>query len=69
MVDKSLHMFTKGQLIFAILFFVAFVIAAALMYRKDKKLHEQHYKGSYKVLIGFLFFIAFLFLIKTYLKH
>lgn len=62
-------MFTTGQLIFAILFFVGFVAAAIVMYRKDKTMHRHYYKGSYKVLIGFLLFIALLFVIKTYLKH
>ena len=62
-------MFTQGQLIFAGLFLVAFVAAAIFVYRKDKALHRQHYKGSYRVLIGFLLFIAFLFVIKGYLKH
>lgn len=62
-------MFTQGQLIFAGLFLVAFIIAAVFVYRKDKSLHRQHYKGSYKVLIGFLVFIAFLFFIKGFLKH
>ncbi|HLA56529.1 MAG TPA: hypothetical protein VK623_10535 [Flavobacterium sp.] len=62
-------MFTQGQWIFAGLFLVAFIIAAIFTYRKDTKLHKMHYKGSYRVLIGFLLFIAFLFFIKSYLKH
>lgn len=62
-------MFTKGQLIFAALFFVAFVTVAYFAYRKDKALHQKEYKGSYKILIGFLLFIALLFVIKVTLKH
>ena len=62
-------MFTTGQWIFAALFFVAFVIAAYFAYGKDKALHQKVYKGSYKILIGFLLFIAFLFVIKVTLKH
>ena len=62
-------MFSQGQLIFAVVFLIAFVIAAVVVYRKDKVLHSIYYKGSYKVLIGFLLFIAFLFFIKGYLKH
>ena len=62
-------MFTTGQMVFAIIFLIAFIIAAIFVYRKGKKLHSQHYKGSYRVLIGFLLFIAFLFVMKTYLKH
>lgn len=62
-------MFTPGQIKFAIFFIVVFVITAVLVYRKDKGLHKMHYKGSYKVLIGFLLFIAFLFVVKIFLKH
>lgn len=62
-------MFSRGQIIFAILFLIAFIAAAIFVYRKDKSLHRQHYKGSYRVLIGFLLFIAFLFWMKTILKH
>ncbi|RZJ36668.1 MAG: hypothetical protein EOO51_00705 [Flavobacterium sp.] len=62
-------MFTQGQLIFAASFLVAFVGVMIYVYRRDKFLHRIHYKGSYRVLIGFLLFIAFLFFIKRYLKH
>lgn len=62
-------MFSRGQIIFALLFLIAFVIAAIFVYRKDKALHRQHYKGSYRVLIGFLLFIVFLFVMKAYLKR
>jgi cytochrome bd-type quinol oxidase subunit 1 len=62
-------MFSQGQMIFAGVFLVAFVIAAIFVYQKDKSLHRQYYKGSYRVLIGFLLFIAFLFVIKRFLKH
>jgi cytochrome bd-type quinol oxidase subunit 1 len=62
-------MFSKGQWIFAAFFVVAFVIAMVFAYRKDKVLHEKFYKGNYKILIGFILFIAFLFLIKFTTKH
>jgi hypothetical protein len=62
-------MFTKNQLVFAVVFFLSFVVAAVIMYRKDRAMHKVYYKGSYKVLIGFLFFVALLFVMKTYLKH
>ncbi len=62
-------MFSTGQVIFGIVFFIVFVICAIWVYRGDKGLHRMHYKGVYKVLIGFLLFIAFLFVIKGYLKH
>ncbi|OYU79602.1 MAG: hypothetical protein CFE23_13500 [Flavobacterium sp. BFFFF1] len=62
-------MFSQGQLIFAVCFFIAFVIAMVYAYRKDITMHRAFYKGNYKILIGFLLFIGLLFLIKIYLKH
>jgi cytochrome bd-type quinol oxidase subunit 1 len=62
-------MFSQGQLVFAGLFFVAFVIAAIYSYRKDIKIHKQFYKGNYKILIGFGIFIGILFLIKVFFKR
>lgn len=61
-------MFSQGQIIFGVIFFIAFVIVTIFMYRKDINIHKQYYKGSYKVLIGFLLFVAFLFAIKFYGK-
>ncbi len=63
-------MFSTGQLVFAILFFVVFVIVIVLSYQKDKKLHQRNYKGSSKwILISFISFIIILFLIKHFLKN
>lgn len=62
-------MFSTGQWIFAACFLVAFVIAAIFVYRKDAALHRQVYKGSYRVLIGFMVFIGLLFVIKVFLKR
>ena len=59
----------SAKSVLAFVALVAFVAAAIFVYRKDKALHRQHYKGSYRVLIGFLLFIALLFVIKGYLKH
>lgn len=61
-------MFTTGQWVFAALFFVAFVITMIFVYRKDLKLHKIYYKGSYKILIVFIAFIAILFIVKAFLK-
>jgi len=62
-------MFTQGQWIFAGLFLLAFIICAIYVYRKDAGLHQKFYKGSYKVLIAFLLFIALLFVIKVTMKR
>ncbi|MCA1918602.1 hypothetical protein B0A79_12545 [Flavobacterium piscis] len=62
-------MFSQGQLIFALCFFIAFVIVMIFAYRKDLALHRIFYKGNYKVLIVFLIFIALLFVIKFFFKR
>mgnify|MGYP007000440447 len=54
-------MFTYGQMIFGFLFFLAFLGVIILQYRVDKKSQPNYFKGSYKVLLGFL--IAFTILL------
>ncbi len=60
-------MLSSGQLIFAILFFIGFVIITAVSYKKDKKLHKKQYKGSKWILVGILLFVAVLFFLKKFL--
>lgn len=62
-------MFSTGQLIFAALFFIAFVIIISLSYQKDKKLHKKNYKGVIWILVSFITFIIILFIIKFFLKN
>ncbi|AOC95922.1 hypothetical protein BB050_02828 [Flavobacterium anhuiense] len=62
-------MFSQGQLLFGVCFFIAFVIIMIFAYRKDLKLHKVFYKGNYKVLLAFLLFIVLLFVIKIFLKR
>ncbi|MFN3136653.1 MAG: hypothetical protein ACE37L_03150 [Allomuricauda sp.] len=62
-------MFSTGQLIFAALFFIAFVVIISLSYRKDKKLHKKNYKGVIWILVSFITFIIILFIIKFFLKN
>lgn len=61
-------MFTTGQWVFAVIFFVAFVAIIFYSYRKDLKLHKKHYKGTIYILIGFILFVLLLFVIKSFLK-
>lgn len=61
-------MFTTGQWVFAAIFFVAFAAVIIFSYRKDLKLHRKYYKGSLYILGGFLLFILFLFMLKTFLN-
>lgn len=62
-------MFSSGQMIFAALFVIVFVLVIFLSYRKDKRLHAKNYKGSVWVAVGFFMFILILFLIKYFLKQ
>ncbi len=62
-------MFSTGQLIFAILFVIAFVVAMVFVYRKDKRMHDKNYKGVGWVLFFFVIFIIFLFIIKYFLNN
>lgn len=61
-------MFSTGQMVFAALFFVAFVAVIIYSYRKDIALHRKYYRGSLYVLAGFILFIILLFVIKVYLR-
>ncbi|WP_411894693.1 hypothetical protein [Winogradskyella sp. A2] len=57
-------MFSTGQLIFGILFFIAFVIVIAFQYRKDLPLHKKYYKGTVWILIAFIGFIGLIAAVK-----
>jgi ABC-type transport system involved in cytochrome c biogenesis permease component len=57
-------MFTKGQLIFGILFALAFIMVLVFAYRRDLKLHKKYYPGTVWVLIAFIGFILFIAAIK-----
>ena len=57
-------MFSKGQLIFAIGFVIAFTLFVVWSYRKHRKKNPTYFKGSFWVLIGFLVFICLLVLLK-----
>jgi hypothetical protein len=61
-------MFTKGQLVFGILFAIVFIIAIFYTYRHDLKLHQKYYKGSVWILVAFISFILFIVSIKWFFK-
>ncbi|WNH07626.1 hypothetical protein RHP51_10415 [Thalassobellus suaedae] len=61
-------MFSKGQIIFGVLFFIVFAIIIGFTYRKDLKLHKKFYKGSYWVLLAFISFIGLIVAIKFLFK-
>lgn len=57
-------MFTTGQLIFGILFLIAFVIVITYQYRKDIKIHKIYYRGTIWILIAFVGFIGMIAAVK-----
>ena len=61
-------MFSKGQLIFAAFFVVAFSIAMVWSYRKDIKIHKKHYKNTFLVVIA-IFLIIAIFTLITFSLH
>ena len=62
-------MFSFGQLIFGICFFVVFIMIVILSYKADKKQQPQYFKGSYKILFGFLIAFSLLLLVKFITKQ
>jgi cytochrome bd-type quinol oxidase subunit 1 len=61
-------MFSKGQLIFAGLFVIAFTIAMIWSYRKDIKIHKKYYKNSFIVIVA-MFLIIAIFTLITFSLH
>ncbi|MDA8730857.1 hypothetical protein OAV73_04590 [Flavobacteriaceae bacterium] len=64
-------MFTKGRIIFAIIFIIAFVIFMVISYKKDSKNHQAYYKDAAKKVaiygtIAIIIFVA-LRLVTAYL--
>ena len=62
-------MFSRGQLIFGILFAIFFMGVIIYAYRKDFNLHQKHYKGSLWVLLAFIGFISGIAAIKFVLGY
>ncbi|OGS74185.1 MAG: hypothetical protein A3F91_03785 [Flavobacteria bacterium RIFCSPLOWO2_12_FULL_35_11] len=61
-------MFSKGQLIFAAFFLIAFIIAMVWSYKKDIKIHKKYYKNSFLVLISVILIIL-IFTLITFSLH
>jgi cell shape-determining protein MreD len=61
-------MFSRGQLIFAAIFAVAFIILMVISYRKDVKLHKLYYNKVWVVALGIFLAIA-LFATITFWLH
>ncbi len=63
-----MNMFSTGQKIFGVLFFIVFVGIIVYQYRKDIPLHKIYYPKTYQVLLAFFGFLLLLFTIKFWLK-
>lgn len=61
-------MFSKGQLIFAALFIIAFTILMIWSYKKDIKIHKKYYKNTFIILIA-IFLIIAIFTLITFSLH
>jgi len=61
-------MFSKGQLIFAAIFAIAFIILMVWSYRKDIKLHKIYYTKVWIVALG-IFLAITLFATLTFWLH
>ncbi|MDC0378715.1 MAG: hypothetical protein P8P43_00865 [Flavobacteriaceae bacterium] len=57
-------MFSTGQLVFAILFFISFVAIIIMSYKKDLKGLKGSYSGIRWVIIGFICFVSLLVILK-----
>jgi hypothetical protein len=62
-------MFTRGQIIFAILFFIAFVGFMIYSYSKDKGLHKLYYKNSSWKSAALIFVVLLFFFSIRYCSH
>lgn len=62
-------MLTRGNIIFAIVFFVVFVAAMIWAFRKDSKINSQHYKNPARTLIYILLALVALFLFIKFRKN
>ncbi len=61
-------MFSKGQLIFAGLFIIAFTLLMIWSYRKDLKIHKKYYKNTFIIIIA-VFLIIAIFTLITFSMH
>ena len=57
-------MFTNGQLVFGVIFFISFIIIITYSYRKDLRKLDGSYSGIKWVILGFLTFVTLLVILK-----
>jgi len=61
-------MFSKNQLIFAVIFIIAFTFAMIWSYKKDIKIHKKYYKNTFIILIA-IFLVIAIFTMITFSLH
>ncbi len=61
-------MFTQGQLIFAGIAFVLFVVLMFFSYRSDRKRDKKYFKNSYLIAIAFIALLVVIYYIKMKFK-
>jgi len=57
-------MFSNGQLLFGLIFFISFIILVTYSYKKDLKKLNGSYKEIKWVIIGFIMFVSMLVILK-----
>ena len=57
-------MFSNGQLLFGLIFFISFIIVVTYSYKRDLKKLNGSYKGIKLVIIGFIIFVSMLVILK-----
>ena len=57
-------MFSTGQLVFAIFFFISFLVIVIISYKKDLKGLKGSYSGIRWAILGFICFVAMLVILK-----
>lgn len=62
-------MFSKGQVIFGIIFVIVFSVVIIKSYKKDAESNKKYYKGSFWVLFAFIAFILSIAAIKFVLGY
>ncbi len=56
-------MFTKGRIIFALAFFIGFVVLMIYAYRKDLKINRSQFPKAWKILVAIILIFSLLFLV------
>lgn len=62
-------MFSRGQLIFGIIFAIVFFVIIIVSYKKDAVLHKKYYNGVFWILLTFIAFVAGIAAIKFLLGY